>query len=65
MPRIRSCLKNVFLPDIGVGAAFQVLDILMYACGLKFGLALISSKNPNFEMGSGTFSRFPVCNVSR
>ncbi len=30
----------------------QVLDIQQYACGLHLGLALISNKNPNFEMAS-------------
>ncbi len=30
----------------------QVLDIQQYACGLHLGLALISNKNPDFEMAS-------------
>jgi hypothetical protein len=38
--------------SLGVEPASQVLDILEYACGLRLGLALISDKNPNFEMDS-------------
>jgi prepilin-type N-terminal cleavage/methylation domain-containing protein len=60
----RSCRKKVFSPDpptvakqlkrtsIGVDASFQVLDIHEYACGLKFGFALISNENPNPETTS-------------
>jgi hypothetical protein len=40
------------LLDIGVDLSVQVRDILAYACGLILGLALISPKNPNFEMAS-------------
>jgi hypothetical protein len=56
---VRSDLKKVFSPDIGVDASVQVLAILAYvpqgsflrgACGLTLGLALISNENPNFEM---------------
>jgi len=32
---VRSCLKNAFWPNIFVGASFQILDILKYACGLR------------------------------
>jgi hypothetical protein len=35
---IRSHLKKVFSPDIGVEPSYQVLDILEYACGLILGL---------------------------
>jgi len=49
---IRSHLKKVFSSDISVAPSYQVLDILAYACGLILGLALISTKNPNFEMAS-------------
>jgi hypothetical protein len=35
----------------------QVLDIQQYACGLHLGLALISNKNPNFEMASKNLLR--------
>ena len=51
---MRSHLKKVFSPDIGVEASSQVLDILEYACGLILGSALISNKNPNFEIASAT-----------
>jgi hypothetical protein len=34
---IRSHLKNVFWPNIFVGASLQILDIQQYASGLKFG----------------------------
>ena len=49
---IRSHLKKVFSPELGVEPSSQVLDILEYACGLRLGLALISDKNPNFEIAS-------------
>ena len=49
---MRSHLQKVFSSDIGVESSYQVLDILEYACGLVLGLALISTKNPNFEMAS-------------
>jgi hypothetical protein len=48
----RSHLKNVFWPNIFVGAAFQILDIQPYACGLKLGPAAILNQNPIFEMTS-------------
>jgi hypothetical protein len=49
---IRTHLKNVFWPNIFVGASFQILDIQQYACGLKLGPAAILNQNPIFEMGS-------------
>jgi hypothetical protein len=49
---IRSHLKKVFSPDIGVEPSSQVLDILKYACGLSLGLALIANENPFFEIAS-------------
>jgi len=48
----RSHLKIVFSPELGVEPSSQVLDIPAYACGLRLGLALISGKNPNFEIAS-------------
>jgi len=51
---IRTQLKNVFWPNIFVGAEFQILDIQQYASGLKLGPAAISNQNPIFEMGSST-----------
>jgi hypothetical protein len=51
----RTYLKNVFWPSAffgGIGASFQILDILQYACGLKLGPAAILNQNPIFEMGS-------------
>jgi hypothetical protein len=48
----RSHLKNVFWPNIFVGALFQILDIQQYACGLKLGPAAILNQNPIFEMPS-------------
>jgi hypothetical protein len=63
-----SHLKNVFWPNIFVGASFQILDIQQYACGLrptksigsggkssnagKLGPAAILNQNPNFETAS-------------
>jgi len=35
-----------------MGASFQILDILQYACGLKLGPAAILNQNPIFEIGS-------------
>jgi hypothetical protein len=51
----RSYLKNVFWPNIFVGAAFQILDIQQYASGLKLGPAAILNQNPIFEMASNYF----------
>jgi len=48
----RSHLKKVFSPELGVEPSSRVLDILGHACGLRLGLALISDKNPNFEIAS-------------
>ncbi len=45
-----SYLKIIFLPKLGVGPLFQVLDIRQYDCGLKVGSVLISTKNFYFEM---------------
>ena len=55
---IRSHLKIVFSPELGVEPSSQVLDILEYACGLRLGLALISGKNPNFEIASSYILKF-------
>jgi hypothetical protein len=38
----------------------QVLDIQKYACGSHLGLALISNKNPDFEMASLRQKRRPA-----
>jgi len=48
----RTHLKNVFWPNIFVGAWFQILDIQQYASGWKLGPAAILNQNPIFEMGS-------------
>ena len=51
----RTHLKNVFWPPAcfgGIGAEFQILDILQYASGLKLGPAAILNQNPIFEIGS-------------
>ena len=49
----RTHLKNVFWPNIFVGASFQILDIQQYASGLKVRPAAILNQNPIFEMDSG------------
>ena len=54
----RSHLKNVFWPNIFVGASFQILDIQQYASGLKLGSAAILNQNPIFKMAS-RFSPVP------
>ena len=51
---IRSYLKKVFWPNLFVGTAFQILDILDYACGLQRGPALSLNQNPIFETASIT-----------
>ena len=51
-PLCRTHLKNVFWPNIFVGASFQILDNQQVACGLKLGPAAILNQNPIFEMGS-------------
>jgi hypothetical protein len=50
--KTRTPLKNVFWPNIFVGAWLQILDIQQYACGFKLGPAAILNQNPIFEMGS-------------
>jgi len=49
---IRSYLKKVFWPNLYVGTALQLLDILEYACGLPRNPALSLNQNPIFEMSS-------------
>ena len=53
----RSYLKNVFWPNVFVGASFQILEILKYACGLKIVPAATLNQNPIFEMASREDSR--------
>jgi len=36
----------------GIGAVFQILEILEYSSGLKHGPAAIFNQNPIFEMAS-------------
>jgi hypothetical protein len=48
----RTHLKNIFWPNIFVGASLQILDIQQYASGIKLGPASILNQNPIFEMGS-------------
>jgi hypothetical protein len=39
----------------GIGASFQVLEILKYSCGLKLGPAATLNQNPIFEIASIPF----------
>ena len=48
----KSYLKKVFCPNFCVGPLLQLLGILQYACGLKFGPALNLNQNPFFEITS-------------
>ncbi len=48
--------KNVFWPNIFVGASFKILNIQQYASGFKLGPAAILSQNPIFEMRSRIFA---------
>jgi len=52
----RSYLKNVFWPNVFVGASFQILEILKYSSGLKLSPAAILNQNPILEMASSNFS---------
>ena len=60
---VRTHLKNVFWPNLFVGASFQIFNIQQYASGLKLGPAArvpakplgedgILNQNPIFEKGS-------------
>jgi hypothetical protein len=70
---IRTHLKNVFWPNIFVGASFQILDNQQVACGLKLGPAAILNQNPIFEMGSRNIikevllstKKFNLCGILR
>ena len=46
--KVRSSLKKVFWPNIVVRPSLQILNIPMYASGLKLGPALILNQNPFF-----------------
>ena len=52
LPNTRSHLKKVFWPKLFVGASLQILEILMYSCGLKLDPVAILNQNPFFEMAS-------------
>jgi len=59
---VKSLLKKVFSPDIGVETSFHILDIRMYACGVPLCFALISNENPIFEVA---FGRKETVNAAR
>ena len=59
-PITRTHLKNVFWPNIFVGAVFQILNIQQYASGLKLGPAAILNQNPIFEMGSNNIGAHSI-----
>jgi len=50
--QIRTYLKKVFCPKLGVGRSVQVLKIQEYSSGLNLAAALILNQNPFFEIGS-------------
>jgi hypothetical protein len=52
---VRTHLKNVFWPNIFVGASFQILNNQQVASGLKLSPAAILNQNPIFEFGSSSF----------
>jgi hypothetical protein len=57
----RGHLKNVFWPNIFVGASLQILDIQPYACGLKLGPAAPVSAKPRFLRGEdGILNQNPI-----
>ena len=49
MVLVRTRLKNVFWPNLFVGASFKILSIQQYASGFKLGAAAILNQNPIFE----------------
>jgi hypothetical protein len=49
---VRTHLKNVFWPNLFVGALFKILNIQQYASGFKLDPAAILNQNPIFETGS-------------
>ena len=56
----RSYLKNVFWPNVFVGASFKILKIPVYSSGFKLGPAATLNQNPIFEKASNyrQFSTF-------
>jgi len=55
----KSDLKNVFWPNVFVGASFKILTIrLRRTCGFKIGPTATLSQNPIFEMASIVFFYF-------
>ena len=46
------CMQRTFWPNVCVGAVFQILDMVQYACGLKPDPACTLDQNPFFEIGS-------------
>jgi hypothetical protein len=49
----RSLLKKVFWPNFGVMPSLQILNIPVYACGLKLRPALILNQNPFLRLFIG------------
>ncbi len=60
LPQIRSYLKKVFWPKLGVGRSVQVLKIPQYSSGLNLTSALILNQNPFFEIASMKTFKNPV-----
>jgi hypothetical protein len=58
--KIRSSFKNVFWPNVFVGASFQILEIQEYSSGLKFGSAATLNQNPIFETASRSSFKFEM-----
>jgi len=52
---MRSHLKKVFWPNLGVGPSVQILEILQYSSGSNLAASLILNQNPFFEKDSIKF----------
>ena len=62
---MNKCLKPTFWSNLCVGAVFQILDILQYACGLKYGSASTLNQNVRFKVPSREIGHFYGWRVDR
>ena len=64
---MNKCLNCTFWSNLCVGAVFQILDILQYACGLKCCSALTLNQNAHFKVSSlknSPFFTWPIKGVA-
>ncbi|WP_319406828.1 arylesterase [uncultured Desulfosarcina sp.] len=62
---MNKCLKPTFWSNLCVGAVFQILDILQYACCLKYGSASTLNQNVRFKVPSREIGHFYGWRVDR